>query len=222
MKSCSKCKELKPITEFSKDITKKSGYQSQCKVCIKVYKKANADRVKEYNKQYYKTNADRVKEYYQANEDKLKERRKQYRKANADRVKEYLKQYQKANRDKINSYITERRKRDPLYKLKHNTRNLIRQSIKNNGYTKNSKTNQILGCSYEQFKQHIELQFTEGMNWDNRNLWHLDHIIPISLGLTEEEILALNHYTNFQPLWAEDNIQKSNNIHWTKCKDKYK
>lgn len=192
MKSCTKCKELKPLTEFSKNKTKISGYQSYCKNC---------------EKEYRKTNADKRKEYYQANK---------------ENHNKYVKKYCKANRDTINKRISKRRANDPLYKLTQNTRSLIRVSIKNNGYTKKSKTHEILGCSYEQFKQHIEQKFTEGMSWDNRHLWHLDHIIPQSLGLTEEEILALNHYTNFQPLWAEDNIQKSNNIHWTKCTDKYK
>ena len=206
MKSCSKCKELKPLTEFSKDKNKTSGYNSQCKTCIKEYYKANVDKIKEQKKEYYKANVDKFK---------------QYNKNNADKLKEQKKQYNKANRDTINKQRTLRRNQDPLFKLKENTRSRIRQSIKNNGYTKQSRTYKILGCSYEQFKSHIEKQFTEGMNWDNHGEWHLDHIIPISLGLTEEEIIALNHYTNFQPLWAEDNIQKSNNIHWAKCTDKY-
>lgn len=48
------------------------------------------------------------------------------------------------------------------------------------------------------------------MNWSNQGIWHLDHIKPISLATTEEEVIALNHYTNFQPLWAEDNLRKGN------------
>jgi hypothetical protein len=54
--------------------------------------------------------------------------------------------------------------------------------------------------------------FTEGMCWENQGEWHLDHIIPISSAQTEEEIFKLNHYSNFQPLWAEDNIKKGNKI----------
>jgi hypothetical protein len=78
------------------------------------------------------------------------------------------------------------------------------------GYTKSSKTYEILGCSYEEFKVYIESQFVEGMSWDNRSEWHLDHKIPVSYGMDEMEIIALNHYSNFQPLWAVDNLSKGN------------
>ena len=91
-------------------------------------------------------------------------------------------------------------------------RNSIFQGIKNKGYTKDSHTHEILGCSYEQFKQHIERQFTDGMTWENRDRWHLDHIIPISYADTKNLVYKLNHYTNFQPLWAADNIKKSNKM----------
>jgi hypothetical protein len=67
-----------------------------------------------------------------------------------------------------------------------------------------------LGCSYDEFKVHIEKQFLEGMTWANHGKWHLDHIIPVSYGLNESEVIALNHYTNFQPLWATDNMSKGN------------
>ena len=46
------------------------------------------------------------------------------------------------------------------------------------------------------------------MSWENQGKWHLDHIIPISSAKTEEDVIRLNHYTNFQPLWAEDNFKK--------------
>jgi len=85
-------------------------------------------------------------------------------------------------------------------------------SIRNKGYTKKSKTYEILGCTFEEFKLHIESQFTNKMSWDNRSEWHLDHIIPISSAKTEEEVIKLNHYTNFQPLWAIDNLRKGNKI----------
>ena len=66
--------------------------------------------------------------------------------------------------------------------------------------------------SVEELKIHLGNKFREGMSWDNYGEWHLDHIIPISSANTEEEIIKLNHYTNFQPLWAIDNIKKGNKI----------
>ena len=50
------------------------------------------------------------------------------------------------------------------------------------------------------------------MTWENHGEWHLDHIVPVSLGETEEEIVSLNHYTNLQPLWKDDNLIKSDNL----------
>ena len=97
-----------------------------------------------------------------------------------------------------------------MFKLKINIRGLIGVSIKNQGYTKKSKTSIILGVSFEEFKIHIENLFQEGMTWENHGEWHLDHRIPISWGENEEEVIKLNHYLNFQPLWAEDNMIKGN------------
>ena len=77
-----------------------------------------------------------------------------------------------------------------------------------NGYIKSNSSENILGCSFEHFKIHLESQFEHWMCWDNYGLyngelnygWDLDHIIPISSASTEEDIYKLNHYTNFQPL----------------------
>lgn len=89
--------------------------------------------------------------------------------------------------------------------------NSILISIKRGGYTKKTKTYEILNCSFEDFKIFIESKFEDWMNWYNygnpkdgilelNKSWDLDHIIPISYAKTEEEIILLNNYTNFQPL----------------------
>ena len=77
---------------------------------------------------------------------------------------------------------------------------------------KNNKTFNMIGCSPEFLKEHLEKQFVDGMNWENRGDWHIDHILPLSSAQNEDEIYKLCHYTNLQPLWAEDNIKKSNKI----------
>jgi hypothetical protein len=110
-------------------------------------------------------------------------------------------------------YKRTRRKDDPYYRLRDNISRLIRKGI-NKGYTKNSSTYEILGCTDTYFKHHIESQFQNDMSWNNmgrgKGKWHEDHIIPISSAKNEEEYYLLNHYTNFQPLWEEDNLKKSN------------
>lgn len=141
---------------------------------------------------------------------------KAYREANKDKIKAQNKSYREANKDKRsayqNSYIRQRRKSDPLYKLKHNLRSRTSLAFKNKGYSKNTKTQEMLGVDWEVSKTHIERQFKKGMSWDNYGDWHIDHIIPLASANTEKRLKELCHYTNLQPLWAEDNLSKKDNI----------
>jgi hypothetical protein len=216
MKTCTKCNIEKPLSEFRKAKNGKYGVRADCKLCVKAYKKtyreANKDKIKAYREANKEKMNTYERAYREANKDKIREKRKEWREANKDKIKAYY----EANKDKINENRNasrkERRKNDALYKVTHNTRSLIGRCFKNKGYTKKSKTYQILGCTYEEFKQHLERQFTKGMTWENYGDWHLDHIYPVSLAENEEELIKLNHYTNFQPLWAEENLKKSNKI----------
>jgi hypothetical protein len=121
-----------------------------------------------------------------------------------------LKEYYQKNKININNKRKLRLKNNHLHRLKSNIRNLIRNSVISTGYSKKTKTFVYLDCSFEEFRIHLEKQFKYGMNWENYGKWHLDHIYPVSLAESEEEIIKLNHYTNFQPLWALDNILKRN------------
>jgi hypothetical protein len=78
--------------------------------------------------------------------------------------------------------------------------------------SKKNKTFEIIGCFPKELKEHLEKQFSNGMTWENRNEWHIDHIIPLSSANSEEEVYKLCHYTNLQPLWKEDNLKKSNKL----------
>ena len=102
---------------------------------------------------------------------------------------------------------------DPIYNFSSNVRSLISHSFdraNGKGLVKNKTTEEILGCSIDFFRQYIQSLFKEGMSLENYGEWHLDHIKPISLAKTEEEVIELCHYTNFQPLWAKENQIKSN------------
>ncbi len=86
---------------------------------------------------------------------------------------------------------------------------------------KKSKSYKILNCSFDDLKLHIESLWEPWMNWDNHGLyngelnygWDIDHIIPLSSGITEEDIIRLNHYTNLQPLCSKINRDiKRNNV----------
>lgn len=108
----------------------------------------------------------------------------------------------------------QRIKKQPITKFANSIRRLIYNSSKRGTkkFSKNAKTEQILGCTIEEFMCYIAAQFKKGMSFDNHGAWHLDHIIPLASAETKEEILKLNHYTNFQPLWAKENISKGAKI----------
>lgn len=201
----------------------------------KIYREENKEKISDYKKEWYNKNKEtvkeRVKDWKEENKEVLKEKNKKYREENKDnlkkwreenkeKIREQRKKYREQNRDKINQYENKKRKEDPLYWLRSNIRSSISTMLNRKGYTKNSKTIEILGCSFEEFFLYLESKFEPWMTWDNRGLyngtsnygWDIDHIIPISSGLTEEDIIRLNHYTNLQPLCSYYNrdIKKNN------------
>ena len=120
---------------------------------------------------------------------------------------EYLNKKKEINLRKYKNKMT-----DPIYKFRKNIQNNIRNSFKRGGFSKTSKTREILGAEWEVIKEYFEKRFKEGMTWDNQGEWHIDHILPISTATYHEDVIRLNHYTNLQPLWAEDNIKKSDKL----------
>ena len=99
-----------------------------------------------------------------------------------------------------------------MIKIKNSLRSRVNE-LMNKKYN-NPKTFELVGCDFKFLLNYIEEQFIDGMCWDNYGYygWHLDHIKPLSTAKTEKEIYELYHYTNLQPLWAEDNLRKSNRI----------
>jgi hypothetical protein len=149
---------------------------------------------KEHHKQY-------TKEYYENNKEKILKYRKQYRKDNKEKILEYTKDWMK---DKYHT--------DPLYKFKANLRSRTSKAFKSKSWIKGGGSEKLLGCDWETAMKHIESQFESWMNWDNHGEWHIDHIIPLSSATTKEEVKKLCHYTNLQPLLAEENITKGDKI----------
>ena len=200
--------------EMLKERSKK--YYENNKEMSKVYRKNNKEKLLEYQKEYYENNKEMLKErskkYYENNKERVKKRINAYHQKNSEQFSEYQKEYYKNNKERKRKMEgrnrKNRRESDPLFKLRCNIRSLISQSYYNNGYTKNSKSFKILGCSYEDFKEHIESHWEDWMNWDNYGIyngkekcgWDLDHIIPVGSAECEEDIYKLNHHSNIQPL----------------------
>jgi hypothetical protein len=180
---------------------------------LKSYYIDNKEKLIEYQKDYQKSNPrnEYLKKYRETNKESISEKRKEYYKENSDIINDKVKKYSKENRDIINNRNRTRKENDPLYRLKCSIRALITQSFKGQYTKKAKKTIEILGCDFETFKEHIESQFTNDMNWNNyASYWQLDHKTPISWSENEEDVYKLNHYTNFQPLFWKDNISKGN------------
>jgi hypothetical protein len=228
MKNCSKCNIEKELEFFPKDKTKKCGYSSCCKECKKKYREDNKEMLKETYKNYRDNNKEKIKNYVINNSEKIKEYQKEYRKNNKEtnsinqkewyynninKARKVRREYQKNNKEKRNKKIKKRRLEDNKFRLVSIIRTLISNSFIRNGFSKNSKTFQILGCSFEEFKLHLESKFEPWMNWENQGLyngdfnygWDIDHMIPSSTAKCKDDIIILNHFTNLQPLCSKIN-----------------
>jgi hypothetical protein len=222
-KVCTKCKKEKSLDDFSnrKNCTGKVIKHSICRECLKLkvqkYRKENKEQCLLYDKNRYKKSQEFKKENSKNWYINNKNKRENWSKENSEKLKIYRKEYYKNNREKLlkqNREISDnRRLNDPLYKLKYNIRNMIGLALRKRGYTKRSKTQNILGCTFEEFKTYIEGKFENWMNWQNHGKyngqlnfgWDIDHIIPLSSAKTENELTQLNHYTNLQPLCSKIN-----------------
>jgi len=142
----------------------------------------------------------------------MKEHGRKRREVHGQRMNDQKRAYVAANRqkatDRQNQWAKKKLKEDPLFALKKRLRSLMSNAFRSVASSKNAKTEKILGCTFEQFVGHIERQFLPGMAWSNRSEWHLDHVIPLATAKTLEDVTRLNHFTNYRPLWAADNISK--------------
>jgi len=155
------------------------------------------------------------RERYAKNTKRVKECSYKWRRNNPEKVKASVLKWRIENRDKhlsTRNKYQKKRRQNPLIIISERIRALIFFKLKVKNYTKKSRTHEILGCSYDDFKIYIEKQFKDGMTWNNKGAWHIDHIIPTCVAKTEQELIKLNHYTNLQPLWAEDNLKKGSKI----------
>ena len=180
----------------------------------KAWREDNKDKRKAYNEAYNETNKDKRKTYRKTNKDKIKVQIKAWREDNKDKIRDQLKTYRKTNKDKIRVHLNNKLKTDIQFKLSHNLRARLHSAIKGN-YKVGSAVKD-LGCTVEELKQYLESKFQSGMSWDNWSSdgWHIDHIKPLaSFDLMDrQQLLEACHYTNLQPLWANENLTKSDKI----------
>jgi hypothetical protein len=218
MKICKKCNSNLDDSLFGKDSSSKDGLKLTCKACLRkdaeIYRINNKDIVNKRSNEHYHKNKDKRKEYSENNKEILKEKKRIYYLNNKDKRKEYSEN----NKEKRN--LKRRLINDKLYRIKNSIRSSIGRSIRKKFHVKSLKTQDILGLPFLDFYFYIESKFESWMNWNNYGLyngqlnygWDIDHIIPIGVANTEEDLVRLNHYTNLQPLCSKINrdIKKDN------------
>jgi hypothetical protein len=239
MKICSKCDIEKPFEDFVKRRDSPDGFRGTCKLCYNQYKtkkrknfsELEKEKDKKYRQNYRKLNHDKLIErehkYQQINKEKESFRKKKYKDENPEKylkcirnykilnkekIREKSRDYYQNNKDKRRIYESEKRKNDSVYRITGSLRSRINFFLKSKKINKSNKTFEIIGMTPIELKEYLEKQFSQGMNWSNYGKWHIDHIIPLSSAKSEDEIYKLCYYSNLQPLWAEDNLRKSNKI----------
>lgn len=159
---------------------------------------------------------DRVIAWAKANPDKVKAAKRRWHLSHMTQERESKRRSSQKNRETllIGRRAREKRKRasDPEFAALVLLRSRLRVALK--GTRKIETTIGLLGCSLPALRRHIESKFKPGMSWENRGRhgWHLDHIKPCStfdLCVPEQQRECF-HYSNLQPLWWRDNLQKGN------------
>jgi hypothetical protein len=215
LKKCTICKTDKSLSLFSKDKSRGDGLSPKCKQCCILKNNQFKSQNPQYHSQWYLNNKDKVIETSYVWRENNKEKWDSYViEYNKTVSKEKVKQWMKDNNYHMKKYYS-----NPNERLHKALSSAILKSVKNVGVVKNQPTLEIIGLkSWDIFKEYIENQFEPNMTWDNHGIgknnttWHIDHIKPISLATTLEEVKKLNHYTNLKPMWGSDNIRKSNKV----------
>lgn len=156
---------------------------------------------------------EKAKLYIYSKEQKLKraEHAKEWRRINPEKHSELNKKWRKNNPEKC-----KRLKRlaglKPKNKIVKNLRRRLRDFLKNNERPLSGLS--LFGCNRTALVKWIESKWSKRMSWENYGQWHIDHIVPCaSFDLTnKDQQRKCFHYSNLRPLWAKENMMKSDSI----------
>lgn len=234
-KICSRCHEEKLLEDFCVNRTTSDGRSSECKVCHRArhheYYLKNREQILERTRKWRRTEKGRQSwqrydkahreqrnknfaKYRERNREKIRERNRKFYREHKDVVNKWNKKYRESHPDYFAKYYAKyykhRKEADQIFQLKRQMRNSIYDAFKRKGKTKSSPTEKIVGCSLQQLYDHLVSTWEKnyGKPW-NGEPCHIDHILPLALADTPEDIIELCHYTNLQLLKPEDNLRKS-------------
>jgi len=232
-KICTKCGQIKNITEFYKQKLGKFGVHSVCKTCFiekqEIYQQSENGKItsRKSTKKYQNTPAGKIVskksqiKYRQS--DKGKKNRKNYSQSDNYKIsqknyrqtiqfKNTIKKYRSLPKIKKLNKIYNTNYNKKRYNIDHNYKVIRILGSRTRSFLKGQKstsTEKLLGCSYEFARQWIEAQFTPEMNWNNI---HIDHIRPLSsFTMLEQEQFKACNWRNLQPLLEKDNLEKTDN-----------
>lgn len=162
----------------------------------------STEKEKARSRAYYARHKEKIKAYHNARREKYQA----YYKQNRGRILARAKAYYQANPEKA-------REKERSLRLAKNLRARMRRTLKRG--SKVASTLELLGCSIPEWRAHLESLFLPGMTWENYGTaWHVDHRKPCaSFDLTDPSQQRICfHWSNTQPLFAVDNLRKSNKI----------
>jgi hypothetical protein len=194
---------MKSIGETRKDMTWARHPAVQCYYLAEKWKNDPEFKAKKIN-QIYK--------WRKNNPGRHQEICREWQSNNKEYKLDYDKKWRSENPEKWKESMRKVRKKmmeNPVFRIKQGLRKRLRDKLKGG---ESSETNAVTGCTTIELRQWLEYQFKGSMSWDNYGTaWHVDHIRPCaSFDVSiKADRLAMNHYTNLQPMWAKTNIKKS-------------
>lgn len=196
MKRCYVCKIEKPLSEFGKKATNKDGLQAICKACQKIERK----------------------QYYEANKEKEFENHRKYEVAHRGELNAYRARQRASDPDyylRAHEYVKRRKQTSIEYLIAHRSRFRIERALTVAGTKASSRVLDLLGCSIEDFKEHLESTFQPGMSWDvyRAGEMQIDHIIPCScfdLSRPDHQRACFN-FRNTRMLFRAENVGRKAN-----------
>lgn len=228
-KVCSKCLIEKDLNDFYKQKNGYLGRRADCKSCTKdkvskwkllhpnydnEYRNKNRLIINQHSLKYYNNNKEKCNEYgrkyYHDNKEKCREYGRRYYHENSDEYNEYGKIWRSNNKEKCREYARNRYKKNLELSTIKWMRNFLYRTEKM-GFNKNYlNTVMEFGYTPKQLIQRIECQFKEGMSWNNRSEWHIDHKKSISKFIEGTSPRIINMLSNLQPIWKHENLSKGN------------
>lgn len=199
-------------------------HKDRIKEKVRQYNKDNKEVVCQSKKRYYEETKEARIAYYELNRKRFEEIARIRYHENKERLLAVQKQYSSSDigKEKRRKRFRERYHNEPIYKLTYNIRARVNMALRSSSTRTKNNIIELIGCSIEQLKDHIEKQWTPGMSWDNhtKSGWHIDHIKPCAaynLAFIEQQKECFN-YKNLRPIWCTDNSSKGSMYCGIRCR----